>query len=128
MKRHNTGFIPKKLVQLRIISHMTQAQLSKELNISRSCLANYETGKKNPGEDIAQHIANYFKVDVGYFYNQHYKMLSNKSAFQKSKDNINAIASCDTLDLSEISPLSRLALIEFFNFLQEQENYDETEE
>lgn len=128
MKGQNTRFIPEKLVQLRIISHMTQVQLSKELNISRSSIANYETGKKNPSEDIAKHIANYFKIDVNYFYTQRGAHLSSEFHHKKSRDNIAYIAATDSLDMKDMSPLSRLALMEFYNFLQEQEKSAETED
>lgn len=122
MKGQKSNFIPAKLVQLRILSGMTQEQLSKKLNVSRSCIANYETGKKKPSEEIVQHIAKYFGVNAMHFYNSGNTKVPGKIILKRTKEFIDAIAETEQLDMATISPLSRLALIEFYNFLQSQDN------
>ena len=52
---------------LRIEHGISQKDLAKELGISRSCLANYETGNREPDNDILIRVADRFQVTVDYF-------------------------------------------------------------
>lgn len=56
----------KRLAQLRKEKHFTQRQLAKELGISNSSLALYETDKRQPDYEILTKIADYFDVSVDY--------------------------------------------------------------
>ena len=68
MSKKNSNFIPERLTRLRIMSNLTQIKLAKEVNVSRSCLANYETGKRTPGEDMVKIFADFFNVETDYFF------------------------------------------------------------
>ena len=57
---------------------MTQAQLAKELNISRPALANYEIGKREPSIEILIKLARYFNVSVDYLVDNTIEMLPRK--------------------------------------------------
>lgn len=55
-----------RLKQLRKSHDITQVQLAEETNISQSLIAQYESGKKDPGLKIAIRIADYFGVTLDF--------------------------------------------------------------
>lgn len=55
-----------RLKQLRLNSGLSQQELSDELNIGRSTLANYEQGKREPNFETLEIIADYFNVDMNF--------------------------------------------------------------
>jgi transcriptional regulator with XRE-family HTH domain len=55
-----------RLRMLRESKGMTQEDLAKALNISRSRLASYEQGQREPGFELLEEIADFFNVDMNY--------------------------------------------------------------
>lgn len=55
-----------RLKDLREDNDLTQEELSKKLNITRSALANYETGLREPSVELLIKIADYFNVTLDY--------------------------------------------------------------
>ncbi len=110
-----------KLKQLRLAARLTQIKLAKELNVSRSCLANYESGKRFPDTDILSIISDYFKVSISYLLSEKSHASTGKNFNNDSMDLIKEISATGKLDISHISPLSKIALFEYYNFLCEQE-------
>jgi transcriptional regulator with XRE-family HTH domain len=53
------------LVELRKDKHMTQPQVADALQISRSTLANWEQGRREPDIDGIIMLAKYFDVTCG---------------------------------------------------------------
>ena len=60
------GGFGERLKQLRLNSGLSQQELSDELNIGRSTLANYEQGKREPNFETLEIIADYFNVDMNF--------------------------------------------------------------
>ena len=60
------GDFGERLKQLRLNSGLSQQELSDELNIGRSTLANYEQGKREPNFKTLEIIADYFNVDMNF--------------------------------------------------------------
>ena len=58
--------IMKRLKELREQKNLTQAQLSKFLNISASTIGMYEQGRRFPDENLLKHISQYFNVSIDY--------------------------------------------------------------
>lgn len=56
----------KRLKELREQKNLTQAQLSKLLNISASTIGMYEQGRRFPDENLLKHISQYFNVSIDY--------------------------------------------------------------
>ena len=54
------------LKSLRLSKGITQADLAKALNISRSTIGMYESGTREPGFEILEMIADYFNVDIDF--------------------------------------------------------------
>lgn len=66
MKGKATGGFASRLQMLRHIEGLTQKELAKRINMSRSCLANYERGERYPDQQTLESIAQYFKVSTEY--------------------------------------------------------------
>ena len=60
-----TGFA-KRLTQLRESKDLKKNQLADILNVSDSCISQYESGRSMPGCDILVRIAQHFGVSVDY--------------------------------------------------------------
>lgn len=55
-----------RLTRLREDRDLQQKQLAKILNVSNSCISQYESGESMPGYDIMLRISQYFGVSVDY--------------------------------------------------------------
>lgn len=55
-----------KIKNLRLDANLTQAELAKNINITRSALSLYELGKRQPDAETLIKIANYFDVSTDY--------------------------------------------------------------
>ncbi|RHR32873.1 XRE family transcriptional regulator [Clostridium sp. AF19-22AC] len=54
------------LRNLRLRDKLTQAQLAKKLEMTKSVISAYETGLRFPSYDVLIHIAKIFKVSTDY--------------------------------------------------------------
>lgn len=114
----------KKLKELRTASGLTQSELSKELNMSRSCLANYEACKRRPGEDILELVADYFHVSVDYLIGRQSTCLPIYRKCTYKPEELNSLLVDGQLDISEITPAGKIAIFEFYNYLMDRERYN----
>ncbi len=121
MSKNKQLYFPKRLRQLRLAANLTQVTLSKELNLSRSCLANYEGGKRFPDASILSLIADYFKVNVDYMLGYDNCFASDDNIDGHAEELLKKVSKNGKLDISKISPLSKVALFEFYHFLTENE-------
>ena len=116
--------IGEKMRLLRMIKGKTQEEVAKTLNISRSCLANYEAGRRMPDDGILQDMADYYGTSLKY--------LCGGIRFPTicpncmEKELISVLPESGKLDISEISLLGKIALIETYRYLLEtqKENLD----
>jgi len=60
--------IGKKLKELRAEKNLSQEALAKQLNISRSALALYETSKRQVPNELLPKIAKFFEVTIDYLF------------------------------------------------------------
>ncbi|WP_435246702.1 helix-turn-helix domain-containing protein [Streptomyces sp. NRRL F-5630] len=56
----------KRITSLRKQSGLTQEELAKKLNVSRSALSQYELGTRDPNYELLIKIANFFEVTTDY--------------------------------------------------------------
>lgn len=54
------------LKSLRIGKGLTQSELAKELNVSRSSIGMYENGERSPSVEALEIFADFFNVDMNY--------------------------------------------------------------
>ena len=113
-------FFAKRLGELRKAAGMTQVQLSKELNISRSCLANYESCRRYPNLGILQSVAEYFKVGMGYLVGKEEMYMKSENIKRQDYEILKILNEKSKLDISEISPAAKNALIEFYRYLKDK--------
>lgn len=62
----DTKEMAKKLVKLR--GKKTQSEVATALNISKSALSMYESGKRVPRDPLKARIANYYRKSVPYIF------------------------------------------------------------
>lgn len=55
---------------IKIGRKFTQQGLSQELGITRSYLGDIESGRTKPNKDLLKKIADFFNIDIEYFYNE----------------------------------------------------------
>lgn len=56
------------IIKLRKEKDLSQEQLAKELNVSKSTIAMWETGNRCPSAEMYDQIADFFNVDIDYLY------------------------------------------------------------
>ena len=60
------GNFSKVLKKMRLNHNLTQAELAKQLGISRSSVGMYESGEREPDFETLEAIADFFNVDMNY--------------------------------------------------------------
>ncbi len=115
METYHFEIFAKNLKNLRKRNRLTQAALAKELNMSRSCLANYETCKRRPHVETISEIAAHFGVDAGELIGETFFSFKGGAS---SRASLNGASPENWLDISEFSPKARIALMEFHNYLK----------
>lgn len=106
-----------RLTQLRKDRDMTQEQLSNALNITRSRLAMYEQGKREPDFELQEAIADYFNIDMDYLHGR--DTVSSYSA------NLKELSSRVTIDITELNEEHRKRLMTYYLKLLELQKMDE---
>ncbi len=109
-----------KLKKLRIEAKRSQEELAAELGISRSCLANYETGKRQPDNEMLVRIADRFHVLTDYLVDRtKYRQLEMTSQeieeFVEIKHWLKKRGSY--LDLGALDIPGRVAVLQFYDYI-----------
>ena len=58
----------KRLRELRKQKHLSQEELAKQLNISRSSIGMFEQGRRKPDFEMQEVFADYFNVNMDYLF------------------------------------------------------------
>lgn len=74
-----------RLKELREDRGLTQDQLASELNVSRSQISNYETGKFEPDIETLIFLADFFNVSLDYLLCRTKKMYNTSVIMNKDK-------------------------------------------
>ncbi len=120
--KHHLEDLSGHLKQLRLECGKSQKQLAKELCVSRTCLANYETGLRQPDTDTLVRMADVFHVTVDFLVSRSsYRNLElspeelNEFTYMKYKlENRGNI-----LSLAPLSLEGRVAVLEYYDHLTE---------
>lgn len=100
--------------RLRLEAGLTQAELAKKINVSRSCVANWESGGRLPESVYIMKMAFIFKVPMDYFY-----------GLSDHRYNIN-IPDHIELDLSKLNSLGIDMLCDYFKYLAGNPKYSKS--
>lgn len=115
----------RRLVRLRNIEQLTQTNLAKRLNMSRSCLANYEGGRRHPDLQTLNIIAGYFKVSVGYLTGA----TDTPSEIISTAGNLIQTTKTEMpdgwLDIGKLSLVQRKSILDYLEYLKANENGSE---
>ncbi len=116
---YNTENFSNNLRVLRKLRHLTQEELAHELNTTRSCISNYENGKRQPDSDIIHLIADYFDVSVDYLLGRSSIKMSLRSEeeLQELEEISDTLHSITRLDLRNVSTKIKCAVLEYYEFL-----------
>lgn len=116
-----------KIRKLRLEKGMTQGRFAKELGISRGCLANYETGVRYPEREIIMEMARILGVSLD-FLNTSSKVKKvslneeELKVFTRANEKLKTYG--DIINLNEVNVISRIQIIDFFNYLKEKEKIE----
>ncbi|MGF9726960.1 helix-turn-helix domain-containing protein [Bacillus safensis] len=109
----------KRITTLRKKAGLTQVELAKKLNVTRSALSQYELGTREPNYDLLLKIADFFEVTVDYLIgrsdNPDYKIIDDNKI---ESDPDLQIAFNAATDFSEEA---RKQTIDFINYIREKE-------
>ena len=109
-----------KLKILRIEAGMSQEELAKKLGISRSCLANYEIGKRQPDQEMITKIADTFHIMSDYLINhkpfQNLRMCESEITESKKLKEIIQNQG-NELNISNLSLEHKISLIELYDYM-----------
>lgn len=117
-----------KLKMLRLEKGMTQGEIANELGISRGCLANYETGKRSPDGDMLKKLAQVLNVSIDFLMtgsDVRSVTLNEEELKVYTKANEKLKEYGDIINLNEVNVISRIQLVDFFQYLKEKEKREE---
>lgn len=122
---------PANLKTLRLELGKTQDEMARLLGITRGRLANYETGARLPDTNMLNLISERAGVTVDFLLRggPRFRTTLNEEELKSytcANQKLKKYGSF--LNLNEINIASRIAITEFFNYLKEKENNDETHE
>lgn len=120
MKKFQTYSFPLKLKMLRLEAGKSQEEFSSELGISRSCLANYETGKRQPSGEMISKIANLCNIMPSFLTEQapYQDTILQESEGRTIKKLRARATSGDTkLDISHLKIEDRISMIEYYDYV-----------
>ena len=127
MHKFQTYSLPLKLKMLRLETGKSQEEFSADLGISRSCLANYETGKRYPGNEIIAKIADVCHILPNFLNDTppYREVTVNEAEIDKTKKLKKLIQERGTtLDISQLPMEHRITMIAFYDYVLNQQNHN----
>lgn len=116
-----------KLRILRAKNNITQDVAAEELHISRTCLSNYERGSRVPDVETLIAMAEYYKAEPGYlFQNKKTEHKAAKCSETSGSDSYKANGVWhnlnDNINISQMPLSSKIALHSFYKYLNYCDN------
>ncbi len=119
MQKHHTDSLQFKLKMLRLEAGKSQEEFANELGISRSALANYETGKRQPDDALLSKIAKSYRVDPHFFQPRKKQPALLQEGFSEDTKQLkHLLQHCDAgLDISQFPLEHKISLIQYYEFM-----------
>lgn len=127
MHKFQTYSLPLKLKMLRLEAGKSQEEFSAELGISRSCLANYETGKRYPGSEVIAKIADVCNILPNFLADTppYREITVNEAEVDHTKKLKKLIQDRGTtLDISHLPLEHRITMVAFYDYVLNQQNHN----
>lgn len=83
--------IGKRIKKLRLRKNLTQKQLAKELNVSKSTISYYEKGERNISLETLIQIVDFFDIDIDVLIGRNRRISSEKNKIRASDEEIKLI-------------------------------------
>lgn len=121
---YNTENFPKNLRLIRKLRKVTQDELAKSINTTRSCISNYEHGTRQPDGETIRLIADYFDVSIDYLLGRSSIRMSvrTEEELRELEELSNSLHTLTHLDLRGVSTNIKCALLEYYDFLIKQKD------
>ena len=113
----NLEQIGNRIRKVRHAYNLTQREMAEQLHITRSCLANYERGKRQPPIEFLHYIAKEFQVDLDYLLGDTCSPLK-EHLITELFSATRYISKDGTLDISMLTPTHKIFAVEFVNYLR----------
>ncbi|MBR6647501.1 MAG: helix-turn-helix transcriptional regulator [Clostridia bacterium] len=107
-----------RLKELRNSINFTQEQMAKALYVSRSCISNYESGQRTLSMEMVKKYSDYFQVDVNYVLGTENENREMNEYLYRKMQNSKHITPEGYLDISDLSSLDKLQIIDFCEYLR----------
>ena len=104
--------------QVRKVMNLTQSELAKRLYVSRSCLANYESNRRSPSIQMLKDFAQELDVNFDYFVEYEASLGASTNLKKYDVDIASYLTKSGHLDLSNESPIVRIAVVEYYLHLK----------
>lgn len=123
MNTHTTESFGSNLKVLRRQKGITQQDMAKTINTSRSCVSNYESGNRQPDSETIKLIADYFNVSIDYLLGRSpvKTIFKSEDALCKLQGILFNLNATKFLDISKSSYRIKCAIIEFYIYLLKKE-------
>lgn len=126
MTLENLEQIGHRIRKVRHAHNLTQQEMADQLHITRSCLANYERGARQPPIEFLHYLAKNFQVDLDYLLGNTNSPL--KENFIKEFFSATRYISKDgRLDISMLTPTHKIFAVEFVNYLRITERKEKSQ-
>ena len=113
----NVNLASRRFKELRENSNLTQAQISRFLNIDQSYVSKFEKGERKLSADILEKMCSLFGCTLRYFESENEKYTPMSIAFRSN--------SLQNEDLEAIAAINKVALnIRFINLMLEDGNIE----
>jgi len=113
----NLEQIGDRIRKVRQAYRLTQQEMADQLHITRSCLANYELGKRQPPIELLNDIAKKFQISVDYLLCNTNSPLKEDFITEMLRS-VRYISKDGKLDISTLNPINTIFAVEFINYLK----------
>lgn len=116
----------KNLKTLRNQKGITQDDIARIINTSRSCISNYESGNREPDNETILIIADYFNVSVDFLLGRSAvrTLFKDEDTLCRVQEILSSLESVNFLDISKSSTYVKCTIVEFYNYLLKKEAKD----
>lgn len=118
MKKTQEQTVGTRMRQVREVMHLSQEKLAKRLFVSRSCISNYETSRRNPNLEILARFADELNVNLDYIIGSEESKGRNVKLQEYDTEIAKYLTEDGHLDLSQESPIVRIAIVEYYLHLK----------
>ncbi len=120
-----------KLKMLRMDAGLSQEEFAAKAGISRSCVANYETGKRIPSINMLKKIADIYGIMTDVLIGNNlctgYSMCENDRDYAQERKKI-LQRHGHSLDISHLPTEYKISLIEYYQYIQSKQKKKQTSE